>query len=60
MINFGTNVDSGLLFTRGPLVYAGDYNGTDIDAGVYKGSPCVWIDYSISLVLKLESIKRTI
>ncbi len=34
--------------------------GTDIDAGVYKGSPCVWIDYSTSLVLKLESMKKDV
>jgi len=46
------------MYTRGPVGDTYVIVGTDTDAGVYKGSPCVWIDYSISLVLKLESIKK--
>ena len=27
-----------ILYGRAPVVYAGDYNATDVDAGVYKGA----------------------
>ena len=29
------------MYTRGSLVYTGNYNGTDDDVYVAKGSPCV-------------------
>ena len=28
------------VYTRGPLVYVYDSEGTDVDTGVYKGVPC--------------------
>ena len=31
------------LHTRGPLVYVYAFKGTDVDAGVDKGGPCVQV-----------------
>jgi len=39
-----------MMYTWGPLVYTGDYNGTLVAVCIFKGGPCVQMTWSLALI----------
>ena len=47
-------VNSALVFTRGPVVAVYSHNGTHEGTYDYEGTPCVWIEFFVSLTLEWQ------